>query len=171
MNGAQRKPALDPDQLELGEALGQAVEHPIGHVDHVEVRERQRVHADEAVDLREGRIGPGEAGVEAERLAGVLQRGIEPHVGIVPDRLVARRGDGEADHARRVGEPLDRLDAGIGVVERQIEQRLLARILRQDFLDQPAIIGIAERDLGIDLRVHAEREHRGREHHHVVDAQ
>src|SRR4249920_2994111 len=35
--------ALDPDHLELGEALGNAVEHPIGHVNHVEMRERQGV--------------------------------------------------------------------------------------------------------------------------------
>ena len=32
--------ALDPDHLELGEAFGQPVEHPIRHVDHVEMRER-----------------------------------------------------------------------------------------------------------------------------------
>ena len=101
----------------------------------------------------------------------LLQRRIEPHVGIVPDRLVARGGDGKADHPRRIAEALDGLDAGVGIVERQVEQRLLARILRQDLLDQPAVIGVAERDLGVDLRVHAEREHGGREHHHVVDAQ
>jgi hypothetical protein len=71
----------------------------------------------------------------------------------------------------RVAEALDGLDAGVGIVERQVEQRLLARVLRQDLLDQPAVIGVAERDLGVDLRVHAEREHRGREHHHVVDAE
>ena len=45
-----------------------------------------------------------------------------------------------------------------------------ALVLRQDLLDQPAVIGIAERDLGICLRMHAERQHGGREHHHVIDA-
>ena len=132
--------------------------------------ERQRVHADEAVELLERWIGPGKAGVEAERLTRLLQRGVEPHVGVVPDRLVAGGGDGEAHHARRVGEALDRLHAGIGIVERQIEQRLLALVLRQDLLDQPAIVGVAERHFDIDLRVHAERKHRRREHHHVIDA-
>ena len=170
MNGTQASPDLDPDDIELGEALRNAVEHPVGHVDHVEVRERQRMHADEAVDLRERRVGPGEPGVEAERHAGVLQRRIEPHVGIVPDRLVTRRRDGEADDARLAGEFLDALHAGVGIVERQIEQRLLARVLRQNLLDQPAVIGLGERHLGVDLRMHAEREHRGREHDHVVDA-
>ena len=89
----------------------------------------------------------------------------------MPDRLVPRGGDGKADHAGRVAEALDGLDAGVGIVERQVEQRLLARILRQDLLDQPAVIGVAERHFGIDLRMHAEREHGGREHHHVVDAE
>ena len=100
----------------------------------------------------------------------LLQRRVEPHVGIVPDRLVAGGRDREADHAGRVGEALDRLDAGVRIVERQVEQRLLARVLRQDLLDQPAVIGVAERHFDVGLRVHAEREHRGREHHHVVDA-
>src|SRR5258708_19098654 len=63
-------------------------------MDHVVVRERQRVHADEAVELLERWIGPGKAGVEAERLTRLLQRGVEPHVGVVPDRLVAGGGGG-----------------------------------------------------------------------------
>src|SRR5262249_61076493 len=44
-----------------------------GHVDHVEVHERERVHANEAVELLKRRIGPAEAGMEAERLACLLQ--------------------------------------------------------------------------------------------------
>ena len=109
--------------------------------------------------------------MEAERLARLLQRRVEPHIGIVPNRFVARGGDGEADHAGRVGETLDRLHASIRLVEGQIEQRLLALVLRQNFLDQPAVIGIAKRHLGVGLRVHAEREHRRWKHHHVIDAE
>ena len=66
--------ALDPDHLQLGEALRQAVEHPVGHVHHVEMHERDRVHADEAVDRAIDGSPQLIAGMERERLAGLLQR-------------------------------------------------------------------------------------------------
>jgi hypothetical protein len=39
----------------------------------------------------------------------------------MPDRFVAGGGDGKADHPRRIAEALDGLDAGVGIVERQVE--------------------------------------------------
>ena len=56
------------------------------------------------------------------------------------------------------------------MVERQVEHRLDALVLRQDFLGQPFVEGVADHDLHLDLRMHAEHQHRGREHHHVIDA-
>jgi hypothetical protein len=56
------------------------------------------------------------------------------------------------------------------MVERQVQHRLDALILRQDFLGQPFVEGVADDDFHLDLRMHAEHQHRGRKHDHVVDA-
>ena len=133
------------------------------------MHERERVHGDEPIALLHRLVAPVEAGVEAERLAGRLDGGIKPHVAVVVHRAEPARGDREADDARTVGETLDHLHAGVRLVERQIEQRLDAVVLGEDLLDQPAVIGRADRSLDVRLLVHAEHEHRGREHHHVVD--
>ena len=69
-----------------------------------------------------------------------------------------------------VGELLDHLDAGVGIVERQIHHRLDARLPRQQFLDQPAIERASQRHLHLGLWMHAEQQHRRRERHRVVDA-
>ncbi len=55
------------------------------------------------------------------------------------------------------------------MVERQVKHGLDARILRQDFLGQPFVEGVADHDLHLDLRMHAKHQHRRREHHHVID--
>ena len=86
-------------------------------------------------------------------------------------RLVAGRADGVADHAVVAGIALDLLDAGLRRVERQIEQALEPVVLGQDALDQPFVVGAAERGLELVLRMHAEREHRGRKHDLVVEAE
>ena len=170
MNGTQARPLSTQITLSFGKPLGDAVDDPVGQVDHVEVAERDRVHRDEAVDLLHQLVAPVEAGVERQRLARRLQRGIEPHVAVVMHRLVAGRDHGEADDARLVGELLDHLDAGVGIVERQIHHRLDARLPRQQFLDHPAIERAPERHLHLGLRMHAEQQHRRRERHRVVDA-
>ena len=69
-----------------------------------------------------------------------------------------------------VGELLDHLDAGVGIVERQVHHRLDARLARQQFLDQPAIERASQRHLHLGLWMHAEQQHRRRERHGVVDA-
>ena len=60
--------------------------------------------------------------------------------------------------------------AGLGRIEGQVEQPLDALVLRQDALDQPAVVGAADSGLDVLLRVHAEHQHRRREHHLVVEA-
>ena len=43
------------------------------------MRKRERVHPDEPIELLERRVAPGEAGMEAERLAGLFQRCVKAH--------------------------------------------------------------------------------------------
>ena len=164
------EPALDPHQLELREALGQPVDHPVGQVDEAVVHERQGVHGDEAVELQERRVAPVEARVEGQRLARLLDHRIELHVLIVVHGPVAGAGDREADDALGVAEVPDDALARLGRVEGQVEQALDALVLRQDALDQPAVVGAADGGLDVLLRVHAEHQHRGGEHHLVVEA-
>ena len=38
------------------------------------------------------------------------------------------------------------------------------------YIDEPAVERVAERDLDLGLGMHAQEQHRRREHHHVVDA-
>ena len=86
-------------------------------------------------------------------------------------RLVARTGHAEADHALLVA---DFLDGPLGLlrrVERQIDQRFYPVVAGQYPVDQPAVIGAAEPHFHFRLRMHAEKQHRRREHHHVVDAE
>ena len=56
------------------------------------------------------------------------------------------------------------------MIERQIQHRFDALVLRQDFFRQPFVEGVADHDLGFDLRMHAQHQHRRWEHDHVVDA-
>ena len=164
------EPAFDPQHFEFRETLRQAVDDPVRQMDEVVIDERDRVHRDEAIALLHRLVAPVEAGMKGERLAGRLDRGIERHIAVVIDGAEARRGDRKADHARIIGIHLDRLHAGLGVIERQIQHRLDARILRQDFFGQPFVEGVADHDFHLDLRMHAEHQHRGRKHHHVIDA-
>ncbi len=66
---------------------------------------------------------------------------------------------------------LDLFDAGLRRVERQVDHALEAVVLGQDALDQPFVVGGAERDLELVLRMHAERQHRRRKYHVVVEAE
>jgi hypothetical protein len=61
--------------------------------------------------------------------------------------------------------------ASLGVLKGQIDQGFYPVVLGQDPLDQPAIVGAAEPHFHFRLRMHAEKQHRRREHHHVVDAE
>ena len=164
------QPALDPHHLELGEALGQAVDHPIGHVDHVEPHEAERVHRDEAVGQRQRLVVPIVGGMEGDRLAHLLEQRIGLDVGVVVHRLVARRRHHEADHALLVAEILHRLVGGFRIVERQIQHRDDAGLDREDALAEPAIVGAAHRHLDLDLRMQAEKQHRRREQAGIIDA-
>ena len=126
------EPALDPHHLELGKALGQPVDHPVGHVDHVEPHEAERMHRDETVGQRQRLVVPVVGGMEGDRLAHLLEQRIGLHVGVVVHRLVARRGHHESDHALLVAEILHGLVGGFGIVERQIEHRDDARLVRRE---------------------------------------
>ena len=120
------KPAFDPHQLQLGKALGQRVDDPVGHVDQIVVHERQRVHRDEAIELRERRIVPMRPGVEDQRLARFLDHRVEPHVLIVMHRLVAHGADGEADDLRIVADiRAPCFSHSSGDVERQIGRPMM----------------------------------------------
>ena len=57
------------------------------------------MHGNESVKLQKGRVAPMEAGVKGQRFAGLLDRRIELHVGIVMHRLVSGGADREADDA------------------------------------------------------------------------
>jgi hypothetical protein len=86
------------------------------------------------------------------------------------NRPVARRGDEKPDHAFLLAELLDELVGRVGIVERQVEHRHQSRLARQHPLTEPAIVGARQRHLNLDLRMHAERQHRRREQHRDVDA-
>ena len=73
-----------------------------------------------------------------------------------------RRGDHETDDALLAGEVLDRLEAGLGIVERQIEHRFDARLFGKDALAQPSVVGPGEIGLGVDVGRQRQIEHRGR---------
>ena len=73
-------------------------------------------------------------------------------------------------HALLAGELLDHAVARLGIVERQIDHRADAGLLRQHALGQPAVVGVGQRDLGLDLRMQAELEHRRGEQHRDIDA-
>ena len=74
-------------------------------------------------------------------------------------------------HALLAGELLDHLVALLRIVERQVEHRDDARLLLQHALAEPAIVGPGQRDLGLDLRMQAELQHRRGKQHGDVDAQ
>src|SRR5205814_6468405 len=105
-----REPALDPDGFELRETLGNSVQDPVRHVHQIAPHEAERMHAEEAVYGRERRVLPVITGVKRERLAEVLDRSIEPHIGVVVDRLVVGAGDAEYDYAPLVAELPDGTD-------------------------------------------------------------
>jgi hypothetical protein len=168
--GQPGEPAFDPNHLQLGEAFGQAVDYPVRHVHQVAVHERQGVHRQEPVELGHRAVLPVEPGMEGERQAALLEHRIEAHVAIVVHRPVARRGHGEADDAGLVGELLDEGGARLGRVERQVQKPAQASILRQHLLGQPAIVGAAQLDLDLGLRMYPQHQHGRREHRHDVDA-
>ena len=128
------------------------------------------MNRDEAVQHRHAFLGPVDAGMEAERLAGFLDQRVGLHVVVVVHGILAHRRDREADHAGLVDEFLGNVVGGFGIVERQVHQRPDPRILRQDAIDQPAIIGARKLHLDLDLRMHAQAQHRGGEHHRDIDA-
>ena len=171
MNGIQARPDLDPDRLELGEALRHAVHQPVRHVQHVAPGEAEPVHRDEAVGELQALVGPGEGGVEAERQVPLLQRRVHLHVRVLVVAGVVRRRHHEADDAFALAELLDDLVAGLGIVERQIQHRLDARLLVEDGVAEPAVVGAREPDLDLVARTVREIEHRRREHDRDVDAE
>ena len=120
--------------------------------------------------IEQARIGPVERRVEGERHAPLLDRRPGLRIGVVVDAAVVRRRHHEADDALLVAELLHGLVAGLGIVERQVEHRLEARLLSKNFLAEPPVIGLRQRDLDLDARTGREIEHRGREHAGDVDA-
>ena len=107
--------------------------------------------------------------MEGERQAALLQHGVELHVAIVEHAALMRRRHHEADHAGLVGEILDHLDAGFRLVERKIEHRADARLVRQHLVTEPAVIGARQRHLDIGPRRGGERQHRRREQADDID--
>ncbi len=120
--------------------------------------------------MREPGIRPVERRVERERQPALLQRGVGLGIGIVVDAAIVRRGHHEADDALPVGEFQHGLVAGLGIVEGQIEHRLEARLLAEDLVAEPAIVGLRQPDLDLDPRTGGEIEHRRRKHAGDVDA-
>ena len=135
------EPALEPHHLQLGKALGQAVDDPVGEMDHVVPDEAERMHRDEAVEHALGLVVPVIGAVECDRQAHLLQQRIGLHVLVGVHRTVPGRRDQEADHALLLAELLDELVARLGVVERQIEHGYEPLLAREHFFAEPAIIG------------------------------
>ena len=54
------QPAFDPHDLQLGEAFGQTIHHPVRHMHHVEPHEAQRMHTDEVHALSMKTFTPAE---------------------------------------------------------------------------------------------------------------
>ena len=154
MNGTQARPLSIQTTGRLGNRSLSPSSHPVGHMDHVAKHERDRMHADEAVDLAGPLVMPGRTRVEAERQAGLLDRRIDLHVLVVVDRLVPDRGDVESHDARLVGELLDRLQRCVGVAERQVDHRRHAVVAGEDLLGEPAVV--REGKLDFHLRVWGE---------------
>jgi hypothetical protein len=68
-----------------------------------------------------------------------------------------------------VGVALDFFETRFRGVERQVRQPLETRVLGQDALGCPTIVGLGERDLDVFLRMHPEQQHRGWKHDLIVD--
>ena len=68
-----------------------------------------------------------------------------------------------------VAELLDRLQRRLRIVEGHEEHGLHLRFHRQDVLAEPLVVGASQHRLHVELRMHAEIEHRRREHDHVVE--
>ena len=153
MNGIQASPLSIQITFSFGKPLRQSVDDPVGHVDHVVEHEAERMDRDEAVHHRHRLVVPVIGGMEPERQAVLFQQRIGLHVGVVMHRPVARRRHHEADHAGLAGEFLHHAERRCRIVERQIQHRADARLLRQHALDQPAVIGARQRDLHLDLRM------------------
>jgi hypothetical protein len=108
--------------------------------------------------------------MEGERKIAFLQRRVGLGIGVVVHAAIMRGGHHEADDALAVGELEHGLVAGLGIVERQIEHRLEARLLAEDPFAEPAIVGLRHPHLDLDARTGGEIEHRGREHAGDIDA-
>ena len=129
------------------------------------------MHRDEPVGHLQRAVFPAIGGVERDRLAELFEQRVGFHIGVVVHRLVARRRHHEADDAFLVAEILHRLIGGFRIVERQVKHRDQPRLDREDALAEPAVIGAAQRHLDLDLRMQAEKQHRGREQAGVIDAE
>ena len=169
-NGIQARPDFDPDHRQLGEALAHAVDHPVGQVQDVVEGEAERVHGEEAVACAEHRLVPVRAGMECQRQPALLQRAVEPHIGVIVHLQIAHRGDHEPGHALAAAEGLDLPNACLRIRERQAQHGVHAAArLGQHLFGDPAVVGPAEIDLHLLLGMHADIEHAGREQTGIVD--
>ena len=125
----------------------------------------------EAVAALEQRLAPIIAGVERQHEATLLQRPVQLHIGVVIDRRVAHGRDHEAADMLAIAERFDLAQRCFGIAERQAQHREEALVgMRQHILGEPAIVGPAQFDLDLLLRMHADGEHAGREQAGVIDA-
>ena len=81
------------------------------------------------------------------------------------------RGDVETDHAALVGEFLHRLQRRVGIAERQVDHGRHAVVTGEHLLRQPAVVGERELDFHLRVGMQSQLQHRGGEHHLVIDAQ
>ena len=107
--------------------------------------------------------------METKRLAGFLHRTIDLHVVVVMYGLVAHRRYHEPDDVGMVAKFLDRLQRRMRVVERDEEHRLHLRIHGQNVFTKPLVVGAAQQRFHIELRMHAEVQHRCRKDDHVIE--
>ena len=161
-----------PHHRQFRESLADAVDHPIGAIEHVVPGEAERVRGDEAVAAGKARLAPIDAGMEGDDEAALLHRPIDFHIGIVVHAHVgAHGGDHEAADMLPVAEGLDVAQRRGRIGKRQAEQRkeTPARF-RHHLLGEPAVIGPAQLDLHFLLRMQADIEHAGREQAGIIDA-
>jgi hypothetical protein len=130
-----------------------------------------RVHRHEDVELFGVFVRPVRAGVEGDRQFALLQRSIDRNVAIVVHRREAHAGHHEAEDALASGELFDDAQTGVGLAERQIEQRLDAVVLVENLVAEPPVVGDGKLRFDPRLRMRAERQHVARKQHLVVHSQ
>src|SRR5262245_48841254 len=89
INGTPCEPALDPNDLESGKALRQAIHDPIGEMNDIEKRKSERVHRYKFVGRGKHLVVPIVCRMKCDREFTLFEHRIKFHIAGIIDRLVS----------------------------------------------------------------------------------